>query len=104
MPASFFSAIIAAIRLPCSVRRNRVARDTFRHAPTPMPPMSKTANPQRQIDTLLREAVALQQNGAYAEAEDVYREILKLRPKHFDAIFIAYALLGSLLTKLRRLI
>jgi len=61
--------------------------------------MSKTANPQRQIDTLLREAVALQQNGAYAEAEDVYREILKLRPKHFDAI----QLLGALALQSGRL-
>ncbi|WP_144158965.1 tetratricopeptide repeat protein [Paraburkholderia sp. BCC1885] len=61
--------------------------------------MSKTANPQRQLDTLFREAVALQQNGAYAEAEDVYREILKLRPKHFDAI----QLLGALALQSGRL-
>ena len=64
-----------------------------------MHPMSKTANPQRQVDTLLREAVALQQNGAYAEAEDLYREILKLRPKHFDAI----QLLGALALQSGRL-
>ncbi len=54
--------------------------------------MSKTANQQRQVDTLLRQAVALQQNAAYAEAEELYREILVLRPKHFDAI----QLLGAL--------
>jgi tetratricopeptide (TPR) repeat protein len=54
--------------------------------------MSKTVNPQRQVDSLLRQAVALQQNGAYAEAEDLYREILKVRPRHFDAI----QLLGAL--------
>jgi tetratricopeptide (TPR) repeat protein len=61
--------------------------------------MSKTANPQRQVDTLLRQAVALQQNGAYAEAEDLYREILKVRPKHFDAI----QLLGALALQSGRL-
>jgi tetratricopeptide (TPR) repeat protein len=54
--------------------------------------MSKTANQQRQADTLLRQAVALQQNAAYTEAEELYREILVLRPKHFDAI----QLLGAL--------
>jgi tetratricopeptide (TPR) repeat protein len=54
--------------------------------------MSKPANPQRQIDALLQQAVALQQNAAYAEAEELYREILALRPKHFDAI----QLLGAL--------
>jgi tetratricopeptide (TPR) repeat protein len=61
--------------------------------------MSKTANPQRQLDTLLREAVALQQNGAFAEAEDLYREILKLRPKHFDAM----QLLGALTLQSNRI-
>jgi tetratricopeptide (TPR) repeat protein len=54
--------------------------------------MSKTANQQRQLDTMLRQAVAMQQNAAYAEAEELYREILALRPKHFDAI----QLLGAL--------
>jgi tetratricopeptide (TPR) repeat protein len=86
VPAGFFSAIIAAIQ-------------SFRHAPHPMHPMSKTANPQRQVDTLLHQAVALQQNGAYAEAEDLYREILKVRPKHFDAI----QLLGALALQSGRL-
>ena len=61
--------------------------------------MSKTANPQRQLDTMLREAVTMQQNGAYAEAEDMYREILALRPKHFDAI----QLLGALSLQAGRL-
>jgi tetratricopeptide (TPR) repeat protein len=60
---------------------------------------SKTANPQRQIETLLRQAVALQQNAAYAEAEELYREILRLRPKHFDAI----QLLGALALQAGRL-
>jgi tetratricopeptide (TPR) repeat protein len=54
--------------------------------------MSKTANLQRQIDAMLREAVALQQNGAHAEAEERYREILARRPRHFDAL----QLLGAL--------
>ncbi|RFU46157.1 tetratricopeptide repeat protein [Paraburkholderia sp. DHOC27] len=61
--------------------------------------MSKTANPQRQIDTLLRQAVALQQNAAYTEAEELYREILALRPKHFDAT----QLLGALALQAGRL-
>ncbi|GAB7521465.1 tetratricopeptide repeat protein [Paraburkholderia sp. 2C] len=41
---------------------------------------------------MLHQAVAMQQNGAHAEAEDLYREILALRPAHFDAI----QLLGAL--------
>lgn len=61
--------------------------------------MSKTANQQRQVDTLLRQAMALQQNAAYAEAEELYREILVLRPRHFDAI----QLLGALALQSRRL-
>ena len=61
--------------------------------------MSKTANQQRQVETLLRQAVALQQNAAYAEAEELYREILVLRPRHFDAI----QLLGALALQSGRL-
>ena len=61
--------------------------------------MSKPANPQRQIDALLQQAVALQQNAAYAEAEELYREILALRPRHFDAI----QLLGALALQSGRL-
>lgn len=61
--------------------------------------MSKTARPPRQIDTLLHEAVALQQNGAHAEAEELYRDILAQRPKHFDAM----QLLGALLLQSGRL-
>ncbi|HEV3104431.1 MAG TPA: tetratricopeptide repeat protein, partial [Trinickia sp.] len=53
--------------------------------------MSKTGN-QRQIDALLHEAVALQQNGALAEAQELYHEILAQRPRHFDAL----QLLGAL--------
>ncbi|WP_206956866.1 tetratricopeptide repeat protein [Trinickia acidisoli] len=59
--------------------------------------MSKPGSP-RHIDTLLREAVELQQNGALAEAETVYREILALRPRHFDAL----QLLGALSLQSRR--
>lgn len=54
--------------------------------------MSKSAIQQRRIDAMLREAVAMQQNGAQPEAEEIYREILALRPMHFDAI----QLLGAL--------
>jgi tetratricopeptide (TPR) repeat protein len=53
--------------------------------------MSQPGSP-RHIDQLLREAVELQQNGALAEAESTYREILALRPRHFDAL----QLLGAL--------
>lgn len=53
--------------------------------------MNKPGSP-RHIDQLLREAVELQQNGALAEAETVYGEILALRPRHFDAL----QLLGAL--------
>ncbi|OLL32556.1 sulfotransferase [Burkholderia sp. SRS-W-2-2016] len=48
--------------------------------------MSKPANLPQQLDHLLRQAVALQQNGALAEAEELYREILELKPKHADAL------------------
>ncbi|WP_434109316.1 tetratricopeptide repeat protein [Paraburkholderia caffeinilytica] len=54
--------------------------------------MSKPANLPQQLDHMLRQAVALQQNGAVAEAEELYREILELKPRHFDAL----QLLGSL--------
>jgi len=57
------------------------------------------APPKRHIDTLLQQAVALQQNNALAEAEELYREILELRPKHFDAI----QLLGTLALQSGRL-
>ena len=59
--------------------------------------MSKPGSP-RHIDNLLREAVELQQNGALAEAETVYREILALRPRHFDAL----QLLGALALQAKR--
>ena len=54
--------------------------------------MSKPANLPQQLDHMLRQAVALQQNGAFAEAEELYREILELKPRHFEAL----QLLGSL--------
>ncbi|WP_153136422.1 tetratricopeptide repeat protein [Paraburkholderia agricolaris] len=54
--------------------------------------MGKPANLPQQLDHMLRQAVALQQNGALTEAEELYREILELRPRHFDAL----QLLGSL--------
>ncbi|NRO95119.1 tetratricopeptide repeat protein [Paraburkholderia sp. NMBU_R16] len=53
--------------------------------------MSKPGNP-RQLATLLQQAVALQQNGALSDAEEIYREILAQRPRHFDAL----QLLGAL--------
>jgi len=48
--------------------------------------MSKQINLQRQLEKMLRQAVALQQNAAFVEAEALYREILQLRPNHFDAL------------------
>ncbi len=54
--------------------------------------MSSKPGSGRHLDALLGEAVELQQNGALAEAETVYREILALRPRHFDAL----QLLGAL--------
>lgn len=54
--------------------------------------MSKPANLPQQLDHMLRQAVALQQNGAFAEAEELYLEILELKPRHFEAL----QLLGSL--------
>lgn len=53
--------------------------------------MTKSGNP-RQLETLLQQAVALQQNGALSDAEEIYREILAKRPRHFDAL----QLLGAL--------
>ncbi|MFC0400675.1 tetratricopeptide repeat protein [Paraburkholderia rhizosphaerae] len=46
----------------------------------------------RQLDAMLHQAVAMQQNGAHTEAEEIYRQILALRPMHIDAI----QLLGAL--------
>lgn len=54
--------------------------------------MKKPANLAQQLDHMLRQAVALQQNGALAVAQELYREILELRPRHFDAL----QLLGAL--------
>ncbi|MGN6086570.1 tetratricopeptide repeat protein [Trinickia sp.] len=59
--------------------------------------MSKPGSP-RHLENLLREAVELQQNGALAEAETAYREILALRPRHFDAL----QLLGALALQAKR--
>ncbi|TDY26007.1 glycosyl transferase family 9 (putative heptosyltransferase) [Paraburkholderia sp. BL6665CI2N2] len=61
--------------------------------------MSKPANLPQQLDHMLRQAVALQQNGAFAEAEELYREILELKPRHFDAL----QLLGALALQAGRL-
>ncbi|MFM0227335.1 tetratricopeptide repeat protein [Paraburkholderia dipogonis] len=61
--------------------------------------MSKPANLPQQLDHMLRQAVALQQNGAFAEAEELYREILELKPRHFDAL----QLLGALTLQAGRL-
>ncbi|NML34857.1 tetratricopeptide repeat protein [Paraburkholderia antibiotica] len=54
--------------------------------------MNKPGNLPQQLDRLFRHAVALQQNGAWVEAEELYREILELKPKHADAL----RLLGEL--------
>lgn len=53
--------------------------------------MRQQGNP-RQLATLLQQAIALQQNGALSDAEEIYREILAQRPRHFDAL----QLLGAL--------
>ncbi|RDK01593.1 tetratricopeptide repeat protein [Paraburkholderia lacunae] len=61
--------------------------------------MSKPANLPQQLDNMLRQAVALQQNGAFAEAEELYREILELKPRHVGAL----QLLGALALQAGRL-
>ncbi|TDN61535.1 tetratricopeptide repeat-containing glycosyltransferase family protein [Paraburkholderia sp. BL10I2N1] len=61
--------------------------------------MGKTKIQPRQIESLLQEGVTLQQNGALAEAEDTYREILAVRPKHLNAT----QLLGALMLQTGRL-
>jgi tetratricopeptide (TPR) repeat protein len=62
--------------------------------------MSKTPlSPQRRVDALLQQALALHQNGAFEMAEECYREILELRPRHVDAI----QLLGTLVLQGGRL-
>ena len=61
--------------------------------------MSKPANLPQQLDHMLRQAVGLQHNGAFAEAEELYREILELKPRHFDAL----QLLGALALQAGRL-
>ncbi|WP_454871488.1 tetratricopeptide repeat protein [Paraburkholderia xenovorans] len=61
--------------------------------------MSKPVNLPQRLDPMLRQAVALQQNGAFVEAEELYREILELKPRHFDAL----QLLGALALQAGRL-
>jgi tetratricopeptide (TPR) repeat protein len=61
--------------------------------------MSKPANLPQQLDYMLRQAVALQQSGAQVEAEELYREMLELKPRHFDAL----QLLGALMLQTGRL-
>ncbi|WP_144110628.1 tetratricopeptide repeat protein [Paraburkholderia sp. BCC1886] len=61
--------------------------------------MSKPANLPQQLDHMLRQAVALQQNGALVEAEELYREMLELKPRHADAL----QLLGALALQSGRL-
>ncbi|PQV44946.1 tetratricopeptide repeat protein [Paraburkholderia sp. BL21I4N1] len=61
--------------------------------------MGKPATLPQQLDSMLRQAVALQQNGAFAEAEELYREILDIKPRHFDAL----QLLGALALQAGRL-
>ncbi|CAB3788824.1 hypothetical protein LMG28614_02768 [Paraburkholderia ultramafica] len=61
--------------------------------------MSKPGNLPQQLDYMLRQAIALQQNGAIVEAEELYREILELKPRHFDAL----KLLGELALQTGRL-
>ncbi|RKT27665.1 tetratricopeptide repeat protein [Paraburkholderia sp. RAU2J] len=48
--------------------------------------MNKPGNLPQQLEYMLRQAVALQRNGAIVEAEELYREILELKPRHFDAL------------------
>lgn len=54
--------------------------------------MSKPGLPSRRIDALFQQALALHQNGALAEAEQSYRDVLAKQPGHFDAM----QLLGTL--------
>ena len=54
--------------------------------------MSKTGQIQSRIDALFQQALALHQNGALTEAEELYREVLEQKPRHFDAT----QLLGTL--------
>ncbi|HZZ10350.1 MAG TPA: tetratricopeptide repeat-containing glycosyltransferase family protein [Paraburkholderia sp.] len=61
--------------------------------------MNKPANLAQQLDHMLRQAVALQQNGAATEAEELYREILELKPRHADAL----QLMGGLMLQNGRL-
>ncbi|MEC5407996.1 tetratricopeptide repeat-containing glycosyltransferase family protein [Paraburkholderia sp. MPAMCS5] len=54
--------------------------------------MSKPAYLPQQLDRMLQQAVALQRNGALVEAEELYREILELKPRHADALQLSGAL------------
>jgi tetratricopeptide (TPR) repeat protein len=96
-PNAFFSAIIGLV-LSLGLRASRhdsgrsTAISRFHAHSIKAHRMGKPANLPQQLDHMLRQAVALQQNGALAEAEELYREILELKPRHFDAL----QLLGSL--------
>jgi protein O-GlcNAc transferase len=53
------------------------------------PPTSGSAsNFAAQIQARFQQAMTLQQNGRLQEAEVIYRQILKLQPKHFDALHL----------------
>jgi len=96
-PNAFFSAIIGFV-LSLGLRASghdsgrSTAISRFHAHSIKAHRMGKPANLPQQLDHMLRQAVALQQNGALAEAEELYREILELKPRHFDAL----QLLGSL--------
>ncbi len=61
--------------------------------------MSKTGHSANRIDALFQQALALHQNGALDEAEASYRDVLAMRPRHFDAM----QLLGTLALQAGRL-
>src|SRR5579872_3472267 len=51
-------------------------------------PSSFASNYAMQIQARFQQAMALHQNGRLQEAEAIYRQILKIQPRHFDSLHL----------------
>jgi protein O-GlcNAc transferase len=49
---------------------------------------SRAASQSAEITSLLRQAVAFHQAGSFSEAEQLYRKVLQISPRNFDAVHL----------------
>src|ERR1700686_4014803 len=52
------------------------------------PAATKTARKMHDVNGLFARALALHQNGSIADAQTLYRQILRVVPDHFDALHL----------------